>query len=212
MDHIEVHFQKAGAIQVSKAEKQKVVRLDAKRGKMNRKGRRKASSRAAMHEYAQEVADTSAIDHLTPVCFPHNNPEKEKTRLLNILWDEIGIAYILEMLRHFPNGYFLDHALQTCRIDRIEFSPLGVVGEDEEGLLSEHVPGPSFPKLRVPVSQRGNLVIVEAANILADPFGLEVFSRMLDKHPCRYFHTTAFESLPISAIHRNKIEACNFSD
>lgn len=209
--HIDVHSQKAGDADVKRADNHKIIRFDEKQGKMGRKGRKRRTPNRSMQQHAEDLRAASAIDHLLPVTFPHGEPDADPTRLANVPWSDIGTLYVLEMRRLFPNRYFVDTTLRTCRADRMKFQPLGVP-EDESGLIYRHDTDTDFERLRVPITRRGRKATVFAANIIADPFGLEVFSSIVEKFPHRYFQTTEFDSIPISYISMNEIASLNFPE
>lgn len=184
----------------------KTIPLDIARGKKKRLTLKEA--RQHVLNYRQETKDP----FLLPVKLPL--PE-EDSLLANVPRNTLGLEYVLEMRRCFPDGYFIDDTHRSCRIARIETLGLHGVEGRCRALVHKHARGPSFPLLKVPISSLRSERCVEAANIIADPLGYDVFWSLITHFrdsSAALFHTTDFGQLPVSAIDHKALWGYNFAD
>lgn len=185
-----------------KNHKDKIIPLDSKQRKKAQES--PAANRAPPHTIQIDLG----VMHLLPVKLPYTD---SSAFLANVPKHELGFQYVQEMQKCFPEYYFVDASHRSCQIDRIDFGGPHEVPENPRTLVAEHAREEGFPLLQVAVKGIRESETIEVANIIADPFGYDVFWHLLQKHPNTTFQTADFGNLPMSSIIASSIWNLNFS-
>lgn len=142
------------------------------------------------------------FEHLLPARVPGRSG---RVPLANIPRRAIGRGYALEMVRRFPGDCFLTVDWEYRTLAEFGFEPF----EAENGFRPiSRTPAVRYPRLKVRLAIRGE-EMVEVANIVADPVGIEVFSALVQGHPGEDFYTNDFGCFPLAAVDLATIRRLN---